>query len=92
MYGAPVPLRTPQEPPPAPFQTWASRFFLRLLLSPQALLQVYRDLHGSEPPAATLLAIRGEHFELGQPPGKAAMAHLGEALAWARNWLAAPAE
>ncbi|CAD5374997.1 Ni,Fe-hydrogenase maturation factor; HoxW [Rubrivivax sp. A210] len=56
-------------------------------MSPQALLQVYRDLHGSEPPAATLLAIRGEHFELGQAPGDAAMAHLEAALAWAQGWL-----
>ena len=61
-------------------------------MSPQALLQVYRDLHGGAPPPATLLAIRGEHFELGQPPGEAAMAHLGQALAWARHWLSTPAD
>ena len=35
-------------------------------LSPQALLQVYRDLEGKDPPPAQLLAIRGERFELGE--------------------------
>ena len=37
-------------------------------LSPQALLQVYRELHDDDPPPCTLLAIRGLRFELGEPP------------------------
>jgi hydrogenase maturation protease len=59
-------------------------------MSPQALLQVYRDLHGDEPPPCTLLAIRGERFELGEAPGAAALVNLEQALAWAEAWLAAP--
>lgn len=60
-------------------------------LSPQALMQVFSDLRGQAPPPCTLLAIRGEHFELGAPPSAAALAHLAAALAWASDWLAAPA-
>jgi hydrogenase maturation protease len=56
-------------------------------LSPQALLQVYRRLNGEEPPPCTLLAIRGERFELGEPPSPAALLHLAAARAWAQAWL-----
>ncbi len=56
-------------------------------LSPQALLQVYQDLRGEPPPPCTLLAIRGEQFELGQAPGAQALAHLARAVTWARQWL-----
>lgn len=59
-------------------------------LSPQALMQVFRDLRGEEPPPCTLLAIRGERFELGEPPSPSALAHLAAALQWAEAWLAAP--
>jgi hydrogenase maturation protease len=59
-------------------------------LSPQALLQVYRDLHDEEPPPSTLLAIRGLRFELGEPPSAPALAHLDAALTWAQRWLAQP--
>jgi hydrogenase maturation protease len=58
-------------------------------MSPQALLQVYCELHGEDPPPCVLLAIRGEQFELGEPPGAAAMSHLEAALEWAEAWLAA---
>ncbi len=58
-------------------------------LSPQALLQVFRAVQGSEPPPCTLLAIRGERFVLGEPPSPAALAHLAAALHWAQDWLAA---
>ena len=57
-------------------------------LSPQALLQVFVDLHGLAPPASTLLAIRGEAFELGEPLSTTAAQNLAAAIAWARNWLA----
>jgi hydrogenase maturation protease len=57
-------------------------------LSPQALLQVFCDVQGEVPPTCTLLAIRGEHFGLGEPPGLAALAHLDAALRWAGSWLA----
>jgi len=56
-------------------------------LSPQALLQVYQDMQGEPPPPCTLLAIRGEAFELGEPPSKAALANLEHARAWASQWL-----
>lgn len=58
-------------------------------LSPQALLQVFRDVQGTEPPLCTLLAIRGERFELGEPPSPAALAHLAAALQWTQAWLTA---
>jgi hydrogenase maturation protease len=60
-------------------------------LSPQALLQVYVELHDEDAPPCTLLAIRGERFELGEPPSEAALAHLDAALAWAQRWLSQPA-
>jgi hydrogenase maturation protease len=59
-------------------------------LSPQALLQVYRELHDDDPPPCTLLAIRGLRFELGEPPSAQALAHLDDALQWAQRWLSLP--
>jgi len=59
-------------------------------MSPQALMQVFRNLRGEEPPPCTLLAIRGERFELGEPPSVGALDHLAAALQWAEAWLAAP--
>ncbi|MDO8439727.1 MAG: hydrogenase maturation protease [Polaromonas sp.] len=56
-------------------------------MSPQAVMQVFRDLHGIEPPPCTLLAIRGERFELGEPPGEAATANLALAVAGSLRWL-----
>ena len=58
-------------------------------LSPRALLQVFHDLQGEPPPPCTLLAIKGERFELGEPPSAAALTHLDAALLWAQAWLAA---
>jgi hydrogenase maturation protease len=78
---APFEVTTPLPQRDASFTTHA--------LSPPALLQVYLDLRGEAPPPCTLLAIRGERFELGEPPGASAMAHLEAALEWAKEWLAA---
>lgn len=58
-------------------------------LTPQALLQVFADVHGVPPPPATLLAIRGEAFELGEPVGPLALTHLAQAVAWAQGWVQA---
>lgn len=58
-------------------------------MSPQALLQVCRQVLGSEPPPASLLAIRGERFDLGAPPSATAQRHLEAALACAVAWLTA---
>ncbi len=59
-------------------------------LSPHALLQVFCEVQGVAPPPCTLLAIRGERFELGEPPGPTALENLDAALRWAKSWLAAP--
>lgn len=56
-------------------------------LAPEAVLQVYQDLHDQPPPPATLLAIRASAFELGTAPGADALADLDQALAWACRWL-----
>jgi hydrogenase maturation protease len=56
-------------------------------LAPEAVLQVYQDLHGHPPPPATLLAIRASAFELGAAPSAGALADLDQALAWACRWL-----
>ena len=56
-------------------------------LSPEALLQVFADLQGHAPPPATVLAIRGEAFELGEPITAHAQSHLAAAVAWARDWI-----
>ncbi len=75
----------------APFQVsepQASRdtTFTTHAMSPAAVLQVFRDLQGVEPPACTLLAIRGIRFELGEPAGVEALAHLERALDWGEWW------
>jgi len=51
------------------------------------VMHVYLELHDEAPPPCTLLAIRGERFELGEEVSPAAASHLDAALAWARNWL-----
>jgi hydrogenase maturation protease len=57
-------------------------------MTPEAVMQVYADLHGTSPPPCELLAIRGERFELGEGLSPAAAAHLEAALAWLGVWLA----
>lgn len=56
-------------------------------LSPEALLQVYLELQESLPPPTTLLAIRGESFDLGATVGDAAAGNLQLALEWALSWI-----
>ncbi len=57
-------------------------------MTPEAVMQVYVELHDGAPPPCTLLAIRGERFELGEEISPAAVRHLDAAFAWARTWLA----
>ena len=79
-------------PPPFAVSTLAparDTSFSSHSLSPQAVLQVYRDIEAAEPPPALLLAIRGYSFELGENLSTAACSHLAAALAWTREWLAA---
>jgi hydrogenase maturation protease len=57
-------------------------------MTPGAVMQVYKDMFGEEPPPCTLLALRGERFELGEPPSPAAHEALAAAMDWTRDWLA----
>lgn len=56
-------------------------------LAPEAVLQVYQDLHGQPPPPAMLLGIRAKAFELGTAPSADALADLDRAFDWACRWL-----
>lgn len=76
----------------APIAAARDASFTTHAMTPQAVLQVYRDLEDADPPPCWLLAIRGEHFELGAPPGAEARKNLEAALAWATRWLKAPAD
>jgi len=58
-------------------------------MTPEAVMHVYTDLNDAEPPPCTLLAIRGERFELGEALSPLAASHLDAALAWALDWLTA---
>jgi len=57
-------------------------------MSPQALMQVFCDMQGTPPPPCSLLAIRGDQFELGEPPSAQALANLDAALSAAHAWIA----
>ena len=57
-------------------------------MQPEALLAVFRQVTGREPPPAWLLTIRGDAFELGAPLGAAAQAHLAAAVAFAESFIA----
>jgi hydrogenase maturation protease len=61
-------------------------------LSAEALMQVFEDLHGHTAPAATLLALRGELFELGEPLTATANASLRLALDWGLDWIGKAAQ
>jgi hydrogenase maturation protease len=76
----------------APFEAAAvqprrDHSFTTHAMSAAAVLQVYAELQGCAPPPCTLLAIRGERFELGEPPGEPALRHLAAALDWALDWV-----
>lgn len=51
-------------------------------MSPEAVLQIHHDLDPGAPLDAWVLAIRGEHFDLGAPLSAPAEAHLDAALAF----------
>lgn len=57
-------------------------------LAPEAVLQVYRQTEGHEPPPAFVLCVRGESFELGESLSAAAEAHAAAAMALLRQLLA----
>ncbi len=72
-----------------PLQAVRDTSFTTHAMSPEAVMQVFQQLHGRDAPPCTLLAIRGERFELGEPPTPAARDNLSQALAWSRRWLQA---
>ncbi len=72
-----------------PLQAARDASFTTHAMSPEAVMQVFRQLHGCDAPPCTLLAIRGERFELGEPPSPAARDNLSQALAWSQRWLQA---
>lgn len=77
--------------PPFAVQPLAPRrdpSFTSHALSPQAVLQVYADLHGTAPPPGWLLGIAGRDFGLGLAPGAEGLANLAAAVDWAAGWLA----
>jgi hydrogenase maturation protease len=57
-------------------------------LAPEAVMQVYADLHDADPPLCHLLAIRGERFDLGESLSGSAAGYLEAAIVWAQSWLA----
>lgn len=59
-------------------------------LAPAAVLQVFRQTLGSEPPPAFVLCVRGESFELGEALTPAAEGHLEAALELLRELAAQP--
>ncbi len=59
-------------------------------LSPAAVLAVFRQVYGKEPPPAFLLTVAGESFELGAGLSKGAAAHLESAAALVERLLAEP--
>ena len=59
-------------------------------LSPEAILQVYRQTEGRVPPPAFVLCVRGDSFELGAALGAAATAHAAAAMALLARLLAVP--
>jgi hydrogenase maturation protease len=65
------------------------RTFSSHAMSPAAVLAACREAFGAAP-AAYVLAIRGERFELGEAMGEGARANLRAALAFYARLLAAP--
>ena len=59
------------------------------VMSPEAVLATYVLVHGSDPPPAHVLAIRGERFELGEGLSVAAAANLDAAVDRFAAWFAA---
>jgi hydrogenase maturation protease len=70
-----------------PLQAMQDASFTTHAMSPQALMQVFVNLHGAVPPPCTLLAIHGERFELGEPLSAQAAENLHAATQWAQTWL-----
>jgi len=77
---------------PAPFQfgpvqAAADRALSSHALSPAALLAVYQQVHGVEPPPAYVLGVKGISFGLGEGLSAEAEGHLEAAWGFLRGWL-----
>ena len=61
-------------------------------LPPEAVLQVYVQTEGGEPPPAFVLCVRGEEFELGAPLSPAALSHVEAAFVRLQQLCRQPAQ
>lgn len=59
-------------------------------LAPESLLKVYSEFYGQASPAAFVLCIRGESFELGEAPSADACANLLSALTFTKTLILEP--
>lgn len=59
-------------------------------LLPEAVLSVYRQVHGQDPPPAFVLCVRGEQFGLGEPMSEVATERLDAAKGLVRALCAQP--
>jgi hydrogenase maturation protease len=59
-------------------------------LPPPAVLQVFRQTEGGDPPPSFVLCVRGENFELGEPLTAAARVHVDAAFALLARLCRAP--
>ncbi|MBM3392090.1 MAG: hydrogenase maturation protease [Betaproteobacteria bacterium] len=71
----------------APLRPRAGFGYTTHAMQPEALLAVFRQVTGREPPPAWLLTIRGYVFELGEPISAGAQAHLEAAAAFVASLL-----
>ena len=60
-------------------------------LPPAAVLQVYRQTEGSEPPPSFILGVRGERFELGEELSAEAQRRADQAMEFLTRLFARPA-
>ncbi len=60
-------------------------------LPPQAVLQVYRQTEGKEPPPSFVLCVRGEGFELGEGLSSSALGGVDEAMGLLQRLIRQPA-
>jgi hydrogenase maturation protease len=70
-----------------PIQARRDTSYTSHALSAEALLQVYEDMQSHASPPATLLALRGEVFGLGEPLSATAKGHLQAGLEWGLDWV-----
>jgi hydrogenase maturation protease len=59
-------------------------------LAPEALLKVYRQFYQQEPPAAFILGVCGESFELGEGLSEQALERLAAALEFSKKLMHQP--